>query len=353
MCNNKIIKGNFKRNKVVNNNNIDTVNGNIDQSYIDNSVKNYITIINTATSLMINNSGFGTKYDRYILMALYLRTDGEMNDLRGYVKHISNKTNKFGITNVYIGNVFKDDLYISNHLVIKIRKEQAEELKQGMYISFDGWINKYGTEENKHGVKYGIGRVTNIKVLMNDYDKNLEILNNIKEEEPYEGIIETPINGYEKFIRYIMAKINLKTSSYPDNLFATDYFNNLILTLHFGDNIEKYLLTNQSNYNYLLMNADILFIPYATVLYCFDVLKIYDPYTIWVIVANLYNLLFDKKFKRIAEDNGIDAGEYIDYMRRRIDVVNSNINYESFLNMHLNIEKFVIELIHEFNNPEL
>ena len=55
MCNNKIIKGNFKRNKVVNNNNIDTVNGNIDQSYIDNSidnsVKNYITIINTATSL--------------------------------------------------------------------------------------------------------------------------------------------------------------------------------------------------------------------------------------------------------------------------------------------------------------
>ena len=353
MSRNKIIKGNFKRNKVVNNNNIDTVNGNIDQSYVDNSVKNYITIINTATSLMSNNSGFGTKYDRYILMALYLRTDGEMNDLRGYVKHISNKTNRFGITNVYIGNVFKDDLYISNHLVIKIRKEQAAELKQGMYISFDGWVNKYGTEENKHGAKYGIGRVTNIKVLMNDYDKNLEILNNIKEEDPYEGIIETPINGYEKFIRYIMAKINLKTSSYPDNLFATDYFNNLILTLHFGDNIEKYLLTNQNNYDYLLVNADILFIPYATVLYCFDVLKIYDPYTIWVIVANLYNLLFEKRFKRIAEDNGMHAGEYVYYMRRRIDAVDNNINYENFLNMHLNIEKFVIELIHEFNNPEL
>ena len=352
MCKNKIIKGNFKRNKVVNNNNIDTVNGNIDQSYVDNSVKNYITIINTATSLMSNNSGFGTKYDRYILMALYLRTDGEMNGLRGYVKRIS-KTNRFGITNVYIGNVFKDDLYISNHLVIKIRKEQAEELKQGMYISFDGWVNKYGTEENKHGAKYGIGRVTNIKVLMNDYDKNLEILNNIKEGEPYEGIIETPINGYEKFIKYIAAKINLKTTSYPDNLFATDYFTNLILTLHFGDNIEKYLLTNQNNYDYLLVNADILFIPYATVLYCFDVLKIYDPYTIWVIVANLYNLLFEKRFKRIAEDNGIHAGEYVYYMRRMIDAVDNNINYENFINMHLNIEKFVIELIHEFNNPEL
>ena len=53
MSRNKIIKGNFKRNKVVNNNNIDTVNGNIDQSYVDNSVKNYITIINKVIKIMI------------------------------------------------------------------------------------------------------------------------------------------------------------------------------------------------------------------------------------------------------------------------------------------------------------
>ena len=66
MCSNKIIKGNFKRTKGVNNINADTVNGNINQTNIDNSVKNYITIINTATSLMSNDSGYGTKYDRYI-----------------------------------------------------------------------------------------------------------------------------------------------------------------------------------------------------------------------------------------------------------------------------------------------
>ena len=352
MSSKKIIKCTVKGNNNKTTNVDKSVN--VDNSInVDNSVKNYITIINTATSLMSNDSGYGTKYDRYILMALYLRTDGEMNGLKGYVKYISKKTNRFGITNVYIGNVFKDDLYISNHLVIKIRREQAEELKQGMYISFDGWINKYGTEENKHGAKYGIGRVTNIKVLMDDYDKNLKILNTIKEEEPYEGIIEPLKNGYEKFIKYIMAKINQRTSSYPDNLFATDYFTNLILTLHFGDNIEKYLLTNQNNYDYLLMNADILFVPYATVLYCFDVLKMYDPYTIWVIVANLYNLLPNYRFKRIAEDNGIHVGEYIDYIRRNVDAVDNNITYKNFHNMNLNIEKFIIELIHEFNNPEL
>ena len=317
------------------------------------SIKNYYIITNTAKAIMDSEVGHGKYYDRYILGSLWLNTDWKLNGLRGYIKYIDYKRYKNkNMCMLVVGNVFKEDLYISNHLCFKLDNEYIQEnnLQQGAYISFNGEVERYyaNGRDALDGYKFGITNFSEPNILSNSFIENMEtiILTNFTREFKE---VEPPQN-YFYYFKWIISKITQKITTLKDNIVPVDFYTNAILSIHFSERIEKYMLLNQSNYDYLYDNAKYLCLPFSAVLYMMEELKIYDPYTIISVIVTVYNLSMFSNVEEIASMNDIPYRELYSTLFLYVKNINNKMRSYNIDDLITEINNYSIELLEKYNN---
>ena len=311
------------------------------------SIKNYYTIINLAKSLYDNDSGPGLAYDRNILGALLLKTPGYLENLLGYIQNIRLDEEREYST-VYLGNVFKDDLYISNHLVCRIKNSVIRDyqLEVGMFIRFSGIINKYW----QNGVKFGICDVTVNEIIFDEYKSNIDKLNdfdwkkfNFKQEYP-----SSPKYGNFKYMKYLFSRITNITTRLSKSV-PTEFYINMLLSMHLTDRIEKYMLVFQGNHDYLIDNCDNLLLPLSTIIFALEELKIYDPFTILSLLTHVYACTMGNRLKSIAKTNDMDPCSLNVYIKRNFENTSRVCNLKSYFDIEGHLLDYFEKLINEYN----
>ena len=316
------------------------------------SIKNYYIITNTAKAIMESEVGPGKYYDRYILGSLWLNTDWKLTNLKGYIKYIDYKRYKNKtMCMLVIGNVFKEDLYISNHLCFKLDKEYIQEnnLQQGAYISFNGEVERYyaNGRDALDGYKFGITNFNEPKILSNSVIENIERLSDMKYTRKF--IEAEPPQNYFYYFKWIVSKITQHLTTLKDNIVPVDFYTNAILSIHFSERIEKYMLLNQSNYDYLYDNSKYLCLPFSAVLYMMEELKIYDPYTIISIIVIMYNQYIFGNVEEIAKLNDTPYRElYSTIMLYTKDIDNKIREYYTD-DLITDIHNYSMELLDKYN----
>ena len=316
------------------------------------SIKNYYIITNTAKAIMESEVGPGKYYDRYILGSLWLNTDWKLTNLKGYVKYIDYKRYKNkNMCMLVIGNVFKEDLYISNHLCFKLDKEYIQEnnLQQGAYISFNGEVERYyaNGRDALDGYKFGITNFSEPKILSNSVIENIEKLSDMKYTRKF--IEVEPPQNYFYYFKWIVSKITQHLTTLKDNIVPVDFYTNAILSIHFSERIEKYMLLNQSNYDYLYDNAKFLCLPFSAVLYMMEELKIYDPYTIISVIVTVYNLYIFGNVEEIAKLNDTPYEELYSTIMLYTKNVDNKIREYYTDDLIKDIHNYSMELLDKYN----
>lgn len=301
---------------------------------VDNSVINIYNIVLENTALCNSMRGESSKlaYQRNILESIS-RITTDLKGIHGIVK--GKKFDRRCRKNVlYIGNVFWDDLYLSNHLVVAIDDKSLESLEIGMYIRFNATIKSYRSNTPEHYMKYGL---SDIKVVF----KLKTTLNYLPFELKYTDVEKVEFN-YDKInqrtLQMIINRIQWLTlykTEFPQNFFI-----NMVLNLHFAEYYEKILFTHQNDYNFLKENVHSIIYPMCNLMYILDTQGYIDPYTVLSYVCHMYKEKMLESADIITIETGIQQRDITNFINKCVPYIDRLINLDDIYN---DSEKYIHE----------
>lgn len=301
---------------------------------VDNSVINIYNIVLENTALCNSMRGESSKlaYQRNILESIS-RLTTDLKGVHGIVK--GKKFDRQCRKNVlYIGNVFWDDLYLSNHLVVAIDDKSLESLEIGMYIRFNATIKSYRSNTPEHYMKYGLSDIKvvfKLKTTLNYLPFELKYTDVEKVEFDYDKINQRTLQMIINRIQWL----TLYKTEFPQNFFI-----NMVLNLHFAEYYEKILFTHQNDYNFLKENVHSIIYPMCNLMYILDTQGYIDPYTVLSYICHMYNEKMIESADIITMETGIQQRDITNNINKNVLYIDRMINLDDIYN---DSEKYIHE----------